>query len=513
LLQQEIDKLIVNEWGFINDNWKKKQNNYKHRTELKYIKEINDIKRELLQKLGYTSVFFFLTKLYTHKDYPAPYFEIEKGLYLIYHLVSGVTSKDMKRNLPYTSFYKFYKEFWITNYEHLNKYVDLCLQNMFSNIKIRIYSSLIKNPNNFKNITLMLDGHDSTIEYDKPDISQQKRWSYKLKTSGLRTQVLTDINNFVIAVSNSELCGVSSDGGMFLNMKLYNKINKRDVVAIDGGYTLFINQFEILCRKKNIPLSDNNFFYPIRKEPNEEMNKQEKHFNDVFGSFRSAIENQFCELGNKFKRFSNNNSTLKTDDYKYVNLQLKVAFLLKNINLFTDTFNIITQEHHKLWAENNFEFPTEEKLIDVVLNNEIKQMEKIKIMTKLQNNLSDLTLDDDNMVIDNVDDNNQEEIDDNLAKSDDNIDFPEYKNINKKKRKKGKSARKININLIREINKNNNFYEIETILDHKLNKDGDYEFFVKWKDYDNTDNSWVNEKDFKEKQLLRNYFKEKNIKY
>src|SRR5215216_7336505 len=81
LLQQEIDKLIVNEWGFINDNWKKKQNNYKHRTELKYIKEINDIKRELLQKLGYTSVFFFLTKLYTHKDYPAPYFEIEKGLY------------------------------------------------------------------------------------------------------------------------------------------------------------------------------------------------------------------------------------------------------------------------------------------------------------------------------------------------------------------------------------------------------------------------------------------------
>ena len=54
----------------------------------------------------------------------------------------------------------------------------------------------------------------------------------------------------VITVSKSELCGVSSDGGMFLNMKLYNKIDKRDVIAVDGGYTLFIKQFSELCSKK-----------------------------------------------------------------------------------------------------------------------------------------------------------------------------------------------------------------------------------------------------------------------
>ncbi len=49
----------------------------------------------------------------------------------------------------------------------------------------------------------MLDGHDSTNDYSKPDISAQKRWSYKLKTSGLRTQVLANISNMVISVSNS----------------------------------------------------------------------------------------------------------------------------------------------------------------------------------------------------------------------------------------------------------------------------------------------------------------------
>jgi hypothetical protein len=505
LLQNEIDQLILNEWSFLNENWKKKQNNYKHRTELKYIKDIQNIKKELLNKLGYTSVFFFLTKLFTNKDYPSPYFEIEKGLYLIYHLISGVTSKDMKRNLPYSSFYKYYKEFWITNYENLNKYADLCLKNMFSNIKIRVYSALIKNPQNFKNITLMLDGHDSTIEYDKPDISTQKRWSYKLKAAGIRTQVLTDINNFIVHVSDSQLCGVSSDGGMFLNMKLYNKMDKRDVMAIDGGYTLFINQFEKLCENKNIKLNDNNFFYPIRKEPNEELNREEKHFNDVFGSFRSSIENIFGELGNTFKRFSNNNSTLKTDDIKYINLQLKIAFLLKNIKLFTETFNIITQDHHKLWFSQNFEFPTDEKLIDIVLNNQIKQMGKIKIMTQLQSDFEDLNLDN-SMIIDDEEDN------ENINNNED-VDFPEYNNMNKKKRKKGKSKRKINLSLIRDINKNNNFYEIENIIQHNLNKEGNYEFLVKWKDYDISENSWVNENDFNEKNIIRDYFNKQKIKY
>lgn len=438
LLQQEIDKLILNEWDFLNENWKTIHNSYKHRTELKHIKEINEIKKELLDKLGYISVFFFLTKLYTHKEYPAPYFEVEKGLYLIYHLISGITSKNIKRNLPYASFYSFYKNFWIENYTNLNKYVDLCLLKMFSNIKIRVYSALIKNPVNFKNITLLLDGHDSTIDYSRPDISSQKRWSYKLKTSGLRTQVLSDINNMVIAVSNSELCGVSSDGGMFLNMKIYNKIDKRDVVAVDGGYTLFIKQFEELCDNKNIKLNDNNFFYPIRKENDQELNKQEKHFNDVFGSFRSIIENQFCELQNKFKRFSNNNSTIKTDDYKYVNLQLKVAFLLKNIKIFTETFNIITQEHHKIWVTNNFEFPTENKLIDIVLNNEIKQLEKIKIMTELQKDFSDIDINnDDKMVLD--EDIN---IEDRIENIENDVDFPEYQNINKKKEEKEKVLEK-----------------------------------------------------------------------
>lgn len=372
----------------------------------KNIKYIRDIKNELVEKLGYISVFFFLTVLYTNKEYPGPYIEVEKGLLLLYQLVSGFTSKNIKKYMPHTTFYAVYKEFWLTNYNNLNKFVDYCLYNMFSNIKIRILSAMIKNPKNFKNITLMLDGHDTSIEYDKPDITLQKKWSYKLKSAGIRTQVLCDINEMVINLSNSQLCGNSSDGGMFLNMKIYNKIKEQDIIALDGGYTLFIKQFETLCKNKNLNLDDKNFFYPIRKENGIKLNTQEEYYNKVFGSFRSLIENQFKDIYNKFKRFSNNNSIIKTDDIKYINLQLKVVFLLKNIQTFSEKFNIITQEHHKLWINDNFNFPSDSRLIDIVYTNEMEQSEKLKEMDKLQKDLLNLNIENisNDMVVDDLED-------------------------------------------------------------------------------------------------------------
>jgi hypothetical protein len=114
-------------------------------------------------------------------------------------------------------------------------------------------------------------------------------------------------------------------------------------------------------------------------------------------------------------------------------LQIKVSFVLKNIKLFTEDFIVITQGHLKLLITQNFEFSAENKMVeDVVLNNEIKQLHKIKLTTEMPKMIEDLDISaTDNMTIDN-----DTEVDENNTNKDDEeeVDFPEYMNLNMKKR-------------------------------------------------------------------------------
>ena len=66
----------------------------------------------------------------------------------------------------------------------------------------------------------------------------------------------------IIYTSKSDYCSDSSDGSMFLNMKLYRKINTKDTIVIDGGCTLFVEQFVDLSTSKNYKFTDDNFVYP-----------------------------------------------------------------------------------------------------------------------------------------------------------------------------------------------------------------------------------------------------------
>ncbi|KAI9490693.1 hypothetical protein BDB00DRAFT_768312, partial [Zychaea mexicana] len=239
--------------------------------------------KKLVEKLGYIAVFFFYIVLYGNKEYPGPYYEIEKGLFLLYHLF---------------------------------------------------------------------------------------RWL------------------------------------MFLNMKLYHKMDDKDTIAIDGRYTLFVNQFVAgtIAVEKGYTYSDSNFVYPIRKNVNESLSITENHFNKTFGSFRSKIENQFSELGNKFYRFNNNKSVVRMDNIKFYNLQFKVACLLKNISIFVDKFNVPILPHHKLWESDGFEFPVEKKLLDIVVSNDKQNKDKLDKMLELQMNFLNMNVSENNMVIDEFSD-------------------------------------------------------------------------------------------------------------
>ena len=98
------------------------------------------------------------------------------------------------------------------------------------------------------------------------------------KKNGLRTQFAVDMNDMVLLISKSKLCSDSSDGSMFLNIKLYNKMTQNDILAIDGGYTLFITQFIELANEKVYDFNNDNFVYPICKNVNEKFSYYRRTF-------------------------------------------------------------------------------------------------------------------------------------------------------------------------------------------------------------------------------------------
>ena len=132
---------------------------------------------------------------------------------------------------------------------------------MCSNIKLRILSARKNNPDLFKHITLILDGHDSRINYTDMEMDHSKLYLYKLKKSGLRTPIVSDINNIIINVSKSSFCADCNDGSMFLEIKLYRKVATSDTIALDGGYTLFIFQFIENANKIGFEFNNNNLVY------------------------------------------------------------------------------------------------------------------------------------------------------------------------------------------------------------------------------------------------------------
>jgi len=246
---------------------------------------------------------------------------------------------------------------------------------------------------------------------------------------------------------------------------------------------------------KNTNITEDNFVYPIRKEIKSQMTEVDKHFNNVFGSFRSKIENTLGSIGNKFKRFSNNSSVVRMDNYHFYNLQLKVACLMYNIEHFSNIFNIKPLPHIKLWMDNEFQFPIKTNLMDIAISNEDDNRIKFNNMINKQNqrNLNKSV-------------NNNEISSDEYNPSDGefrNIDYNSDNQIliNKNNKKKRKMKSK---------NNNKKVYEYEKIISHKL-EGNNYLFLVKWKYFDDSFNEWIPYENFTQKDIINDYLNENEI--
>ena len=435
-LKEEFEELMKIHWKFLYSDWPIIERTKYHRSEVKNVKEIFHVKTVILNRLGVIPVFFFLIVLFGNRDYVGPCRNIEKGLLILYHLMKGLSLNEMNRFIPKSSFNDIYQDFYRRQLPVLNQRISFMLENMFSNIHMRIKSAMEFNPSTFKHVTLFLDGHDTRGTNINQDTASY--YSYKLKKPGFRTQVVADVHKMVLFVSRSRPCADYNDGTMFVEMNIQKRMHKVDCLAVDGGYTLFIDQ-----AIANTHLNDANFCYPIRKAKGVELTETETKYNDVFGSFRSKIESTFAEIGTTFERL-NNCKYIKVSDLDIFTVQLKLACLLSNIKNFVDLGNIHIEAQHSSWLLDNFDY----RYDDDITENEFKKNINVKTkldhgeqMLKLQQQLIELHF------------GEQASTEDETMSTDETI------------------------------------YYVEKILDHR-GEEHNIEYLVKWVGYGHKDNSW-----------------------
>lgn len=458
-VNDQIQELISNHWTFIHGDWPVVEKVKHHRSELKNIHGIEIIRNYVMEHLGYIPVYFFLSVLFSNKDYSGPYRGVEKGLLILYHLLTGSSIMQMGQFIPKSSFDAIYREFYLKQMEWLNNTLDDCLEKMFSNVKIRVMCAKEKNPIEFKHVTMMIDGHDSRATYINATTSRADYYSYKLKKSGFRTQVGMDINGMILFVSRSAPCGTNNDGSMLAAMDLSNRISRFDVMCVDGGYTLYIDRIVQL----NPHLHTESFVTPIRKSRGVNLSVDELEYNQMLGGFRSAIESRFGELGHLFRRF-NGKSVIRVSEEAVFTMQLKLACVLSNMKKFIAMGQLQHEhsEHHTYWMHTGFDYyngnASISSLYDTVdvlsIADRRAQKEKIEL---IQQQLFALSIDEINSL----------------------------------------EGRNNNNTIIEEVimEDGDGNYEVERIIAHRHTEQGT-QYKVKWIGYDNRYNKWLLASDF-----------------
>lgn len=465
-LQKEYEKLINSNWNFLDNDYTHIEKKHYHRTELQEIKLIDKMKEEIVKKLGELPMFVFITDFCNNFNIPGPYNDIDKAIIIIYHLIIGISINQMETYLNYTNFFRMYKYIYITKYDELNTWINNIIYNCSSNKNIRILSSFISNPELVKHVTLILDGHHNRIIYENVTVDQKILYSWKLKSPGLNTQFIIDINDIVVYISESLPCKDNNDDKMMINNINFSKFfSIYDNLCFDGLYINTLHETIAKFSLRNLELEESNFTFPINKQKKIKLADDEDKLNRYVAGFRSKIESYFANLGKKFNRFDAKNKIRVTKLETY-NIQLRLCCALLNIKKIVDITNIIMEPKYSKWMEKEFNYPDINNII-CKTKTVIFKINNMKLMKQRQ--LDTLT-----MLLNDIEIVEDDEINDN--------------------------------NMIIDSNKKS--YEIQYIYRHRNDVNGNKEYLVKWKGYNKKHNSWVQEDDFINKEIVDEYNKD-----
>lgn len=293
-----LENIVFNKWKFLDNEYESPitKNNEKH------IKNMDIIKFQILEKLGYLPVFVFLTDYINDKNFKYNKNHLEKSLLIIFHIVTDVEHTDIQMHLGKKSYLELHKSFFQNHEETLNEWCDNMMINYFSNKNIRLISKklnveLLQYPE-FYSCTLILVTYDSRFLYN------QNKYKYN---TGYKSFILLDLNGFIIYTSNSILCDIEETNSDYKNKFVFDKIpfNKIlsdiDCVLINTGYSFLDGYLNFQNNYINHKIKT--LYYQLYTQDIFDIINANKIFKELFNIFPKLCMSR--NLSNSDRIFSN----------------------------------------------------------------------------------------------------------------------------------------------------------------------------------------------------------------
>lgn len=335
----------------------------------KHIKNMDMIRIQILDKLGYLPVFVFLTDYIYNKGFKYNKNHLEKGLLIIFDIVTDIKYTDVQMHLGKKSYLEMNKSFFEIHEETLNEWCNNIMINCFSNKNIRLISKRLNvellQYQEFYSCTFILVIYDSRFLYN------QNKYKYK---TGYKSFVLLDLNGFIIYTSDSILCDIEETNSDYKNKFIkfvfnkipFNKIlSNIDCILINSGYPFLDGYLNFQNNKINHKIKSFNF---------------QSYTQDIFDTINA--NEIFKELFNIFPKLCMSKNLSNSD--KIFSTRMKLCSTLYNIKKMASILNIDDEKSkYKYWMNpksyyNNDNLHIEDKNSDIFyINYNINELDNL----------------------------------------------------------------------------------------------------------------------------------------
>ena len=317
-------------------------------------------------------------------DLPGPYPNTYKGLAILYQLCKGAINTDIPL-LPLSTYSRIYSKVWTKNFDLIEKWCDDWWA-IFTTPDIRYLYSFINNPNNYKHITMFIDGKDfikilSNLRQEKKYTKNRKSTLISRKNSwknGFKVVFLDDCKGYPVSMSKVYGANEKYDGAIMTEMDVAKVMDPtRDTLIYDHHFDKAAKQMV----KENVlkGFTESNICPNIKKKKKVDQLEDQLDFQHAHGGFRSFQEtHRNAFLVNTFRFFhpKNQKKIMSFDDAYF---QLKVCITLQAISMEAEKHVNLFDKFSFPWKNTRFNYPTK-SIIPISIN----VCEQLTVMKKCE---------------------------------------------------------------------------------------------------------------------------------